>query len=398
MQDDELRSVYIITFSTLPYLFHEIEMGYIAYAAGTLIAAVAIHSFYKRQTRVGDSLQKKKLEHEPLREKEVLKDFSAQDEKSTVTITPPVSIHISQDGGDSSASSERDESPPQTNRTSQGPESKKSTESLGMPPPPRPTTPSSPAQARQRDAMPPPAIVPPRNKSPPRLKPATVSSLAPPSRGPPGRQGGFTAPTGLSSLAPPPSAASAARSGSLQPPRTSLGVPQQKVLANTKMQPSLAPSTSTQAPAKRASKKVLLAPGHSPLDWAALTKSTAPDTPLTLRGEDASAALGPHRLGRVTPSQLKKQTGRKGKDAWTSYQGRVYNISAYLNFHPGGGDELMKGAGRSSDALFAEVHPWVNWDGMLSGCLIGMLVSEDDPAALGREVAGESQNELDEMD
>lgn len=65
----------------------------------------------------------------------------------------------------------------------------------------------------------------------------------------------------------------------------------------------------------------------------------------------------------------------------------------------------MKGAGRSSDALFAEVHPWVNWDGMLVNCLVGMLVSEDDPGAVGRTTSsdgagggGDTGNVLDEMD
>lgn len=72
----------------------------------------------------------------------------------------------------------------------------------------------------------------------------------------------------------------------------------------------------------------------------------------------------------------------------------MYNISAYLDFHPGGREELLKGAGRRSDELFAEVHPWVNWEGMLSGCLVGMLVGEDDEEAMGQE----GKNELDEMD
>lgn len=382
-------------------------MGYVAYAAGTLIVAVAIHSFYKRQhSDNSDRGEQAKFHHASPCEAESAKQLGEQDGIDYVNIVPPVSIQISQsqDEVDSAASSERDESPPQTNRVAQKVVEDKTVRPVSpvMAPPPRPTTPSPAAQARQREAMPPPVVIPPGcSKSPPRLKPAMVSSFAPPPRGPPTRQGGFTAPTGLSSLTPPPSAASAARAGSLQPPRTSqssLGVPQQRVLANTHMQPSLAPSTSTQAPSKRSSKKVLLAPGHSPLDWAALTKSTAADAPVTLRGQDASAALGMHRLGRVTPSQLKWQTGRKGKDAWTSYQGRVYNISAYLDFHPGGRDELMKGAGRSSDALFAEVHPWVNWDGMLNGCLIGMLVGEDDSAALGKTPLEETQNELDEMD
>ena len=124
----------------------------------------------------------------------------------------------------------------------------------------------------------------------------------------------------------------------------------------------------------------MLKPGYSPLDWAALT--TNPKS--NLRGKD----VGTENFIRVTPSMLKSQTGRKGKDAWTVYQGKVYNITPYLQFHPGGEAEIMKGAGRDSAKLFMEVHPWVNWDGMLSECLVGVLVAEDDERA----------NRLDEMD
>lgn len=103
---------------------------------------------------------------------------------------------------------------------------------------------------------------------------------------------------------------------------------------------------------------------------------------------------------------LKTQTGRKGKDAWTSYQGKVYNISAYLSFHPGGEAEIMKGAGRASDDLFAEVHPWVNWEGMLAECMVGIMVGEGNREALKtRKVAKNGAieeptetNSLDEMD
>ena len=54
----------------------------------------------------------------------------------------------------------------------------------------------------------------------------------------------------------------------------------------------------------------------------------------------------------------------------------------------------MKGAGRDAAKLFMEVHPWVNWDGMLTECLVGILVAE------GEEVdeAGAGSSKLDEMD
>ena len=78
---------------------------------------------------------------------------------------------------------------------------------------------------------------------------------------------------------------------------------------------------------------------------------------------------------------LKAMTGRKGKPAWTSWQGRVYNVTPYLPFHPGGEAELIRAAGRDATKLFMEVHPWVNWENMLGSCMVGVLVSENDGAS-----------------
>lgn len=75
---------------------------------------------------------------------------------------------------------------------------------------------------------------------------------------------------------------------------------------------------------------------------------------------------------------LRKHTGRKGKDAWTVLGGKVYNITPYVPFHPGGEPELLRAAGRDGSRLFGEVHPWVNWEGMLEGCLVGIAVEEGD--------------------
>lgn len=115
-------------------------------------------------------------------------------------------------------------------------------------------------------------------------------------------------------------------------------------------------------------KKVLLAPGHSPMDWANLQRSH-------------SNLSGVSKLMRVTPSLLKTQNGRKGKPAWASYQGKVYNMSPYVPYHPGGEGEIRRAAGKDGEKLFMETHPWVNWDNMLGQCLVGILVSEHDPKA-----------------
>jgi cytochrome b involved in lipid metabolism len=49
-----------------------------------------------------------------------------------------------------------------------------------------------------------------------------------------------------------------------------------------------------------------------------------------------------------------------------------------LAYHPGGVPELMKAAGRDGTRLFGEVHPWVNYEGMLENCLVGIAVEEGD--------------------
>jgi cytochrome b involved in lipid metabolism len=139
------------------------------------------------------------------------------------------------------------------------------------------------------------------------------------------------------------------------------------------------PPTHSAVPTKP-SKKVLLAPGHSPLDWAYL--SSLPN--VNLRGLPPSTSYL-----KVPPSLLRKYTGRKGKDAWTVLGGKVYNITPYLPYHPGGELELMKAAGRDGTKLFGEVHPWINWEGMLESCLVGVAVAEDETQA---------QSQLENMD
>ncbi|KIM57441.1 hypothetical protein SCLCIDRAFT_1219499 [Scleroderma citrinum Foug A] len=122
----------------------------------------------------------------------------------------------------------------------------------------------------------------------------------------------------------------------------------------------LAPLATTQKPAKP-SRKVALAPGFGPLDWAKLKSS----------GEDLR---GVGTLLRVPPSVLKLHN--KKEDAWTAINGKVYNITPYLPFHPGGEKELMRVAGRDGTKLFSLTHAWVNVDYMLDSCHVGFLVSE----------------------
>ncbi|KAL6923309.1 hypothetical protein ACHAPO_001475 [Fusarium lateritium] len=140
----------------------------------------------------------------------------------------------------------------------------------------------------------------------------------------------------------------------------------------------LAPPPTHSAKPNKPSRKVLLTPGHSPLDWARISGPNS-----DLRGVEPST---PYL--RVTPSMLKRMTGRKGKDAWMALNGKVYNVTPYADFHPGGVPELMRGAGRDATKLYGEVHPWVNYETMLSACLVGLLVEESEG----------TENQMDQMD
>ncbi|KAL9035246.1 MAG: hypothetical protein Q9214_006674, partial [Letrouitia sp. 1 TL-2023] len=208
----------------------------------------------------------------------------------------------------------------------------------------------------KESSMPPPLRPNPKSKQ----KPQTTQSPRTQTRFPQVSNNAIPrAPKTASALRPPPSAASTLR---IPPTRSLAPLPSVN-----------APTTSTLPSASRSSKKVLLEPGHSPLDWANLINN--PPSSTFLRGSDV-----PLNLIRVPPSLLRHHNGRKGRNAWGVYQGKVYNLTPYLKFHPGGVDELMKGAGREKDAerLFSEVHPWVNWDGLLGECMIGILVGEEE--------------------
>jgi len=126
--------------------------------------------------------------------------------------------------------------------------------------------------------------------------------------------------------------------------------------------PSLAPGQArAEIPTGKRRTKVALAPGCSALDWARL-KSTE-----DLRGGITS-------LLRITPSELKKH--KSPDDVWSAFNNKVYNLTAYMRFHPGGEKELMRVAGRDGTRLFMLTHSWVNIESILDGTLIGVLVKE----------------------
>ncbi|KAJ8915131.1 hypothetical protein NQ315_000383 [Exocentrus adspersus] len=109
--------------------------------------------------------------------------------------------------------------------------------------------------------------------------------------------------------------------------------------------------------------KCALQPGHSLMDWIRLGSS----------GKDLTG-VGP-RAGHLSVTKNELSKHNREYDAWLAIRGKVYNITAYLPFHPGGKEELMKGAGIDATKLFDQIHPWVNYEQILHKCFVGRLVA-----------------------
>lgn len=119
---------------------------------------------------------------------------------------------------------------------------------------------------------------------------------------------------------------------------------------------------------EKARGKVALEPGYSLAAWMKLSAS----------GTDLGGAVGavdPDEdectWKEWTPAEVMQHNS--AEDCWMILRGKVYNITPYLRYHPGGVNTLLKAAGSDGTALFDKFHPWVNADGILEACCVGRL-------------------------
>lgn len=115
-------------------------------------------------------------------------------------------------------------------------------------------------------------------------------------------------------------------------------------------------------PSELGRKKMTLGKGYSLMDWIRYSKTTP-----NISGNNGI-------MRQITYEELALHN--KQDDCWMSIFDKVYNVTPYMKFHPGGVEELMKGAGLNATDLFNDVHPWVNFQSMLEKCLIGSLVGK----------------------
>lgn len=60
-------------------------------------------------------------------------------------------------------------------------------------------------------------------------------------------------------------------------------------------------------------------------------------------------------------------------DVWMIIKGKVYDITQYIAYHPGG-EIILTAAGDDGTTLFMEYHPWVNAEALIGKYQVGYLV------------------------
>jgi cytochrome b involved in lipid metabolism len=73
----------------------------------------------------------------------------------------------------------------------------------------------------------------------------------------------------------------------------------------------------------------------------------------------------------VVVSEL--QLHNKPYDAWIAIEKNVYDVTFYLEYHPGGRDEILAYAGTDATAAFMKIHRWVSHEGILEKVKVGRL-------------------------
>lgn len=102
--------------------------------------------------------------------------------------------------------------------------------------------------------------------------------------------------------------------------------------------------------------KVPFEKGFSQMDWLTLCRKK-------------SRVVRPRDVTMAEVSQHNSET-----DGWTVIDGKVYEISQYLKFHPGGAEILRVALGKDCTKLFRKFHAWVNYEMLLNKFLVGYLV------------------------
>ncbi|GCF00448.1 hypothetical protein ZYGM_002685 [Zygosaccharomyces mellis] len=167
-------------------------------------------------------------------------------------------------------------------------------------------------------------------------------------------------------------------------------------ISNNRLNPTQSQAACSTLRAGGYRNKVVLKPGYSALDWYELTTKkgkkfglvTNVDRLLTKDFDHLKAINYPQTLIQISrnvplylvrpPLRVDKELLQRHKtkdDCWCVIQGKVYCLTNYFDFHPGGVDILLKNcAGKDATVLFNKYHRWVSYDKLLENCFVGVYV------------------------
>ena len=82
---------------------------------------------------------------------------------------------------------------------------------------------------------------------------------------------------------------------------------------------------------------------------------------------------------------------------WSVYNGTVYDITMYINVHPGGKKILEKVFGKDMTALFNKFHGYVNIDSIIGPLKIG-TITKDKNLAKKKDIPIQEEDENEHSD
>jgi cytochrome-b5 reductase len=139
--------------------------------------------------------------------------------------------------------------------------------------------------------------------------------------------------------------------------------------------------SSKSTPQVRVRQKIPIAPGYSLRDW------------YRIKAENEFQSERVHTLAKtansnrgIPLSEVKKHNTLE--DCWTVIRGKVYDITAYIKFHPGGVEKIMIGAGRDMTSLFDKYHQWVNYETLLDKCYLGVIQTDMQAMIFSKKASG----------
>ncbi|EQC32090.1 hypothetical protein SDRG_10286 [Saprolegnia diclina VS20] len=121
--------------------------------------------------------------------------------------------------------------------------------------------------------------------------------------------------------------------------------------------------------------KVRLEPGFSQIHWMMLTQ----------RSRDLAGLNGQPPRRNIPREEVALHNTEH--DCWSILDGKVYNFTPYMKYHPGGIQKLLLCAGGDCTTMFNESHAWVNGHGMLEKCYLGTVAEGPVPATATSNVA-----------